>query len=390
VADFVAQARIAITIALAVLAFRAFPFCLSFSLDPRVSSAARLAWVGGYVLLCWLLSAAGLFDPAAAVAGYAYCAAVGVAVSWLLARRAGGIAGRAAVALVGLSAFLLLPRRATSSAIEAQLIIGWECWLKTYSYSVEVSRGRDGGWREYLFFLLLDPTLVYRNRRLPDALPRLRLKSAARIAEGCALMAVGAGTTLSSMAATLVEGWSFPRPVHIAAAVMFLSIYATHAGLASMRIGLMGVGGYSVPECYVRPMWATSPLDFWNRWNTYMREWARAYVYLPCIGRLRANRLLRSRVRLVTCAAVVTTFAVVGLLHDVYRDVTSHARRLDGTLFFLAMGCICVSWEIVARLARRLSRFGIPRSLMRATAHACALTLMFLSAVVWARAFLTG
>jgi len=127
----------------------------------------------------------------------------------------------------------------------------------------------------------------------------------------------------------------------------FFAGYAAHSGLASIHIGLMRQAGWTVPERYQYPFLATSPMDFWRRWNTYIRAWLEAYVFLP-LARRAARATPRRSAQVI---AAFVTLLVSGLIHDALvfagrQTVTYHMSEL-----FLAAGALLVVWRLAAFLS---------------------------------------
>jgi D-alanyl-lipoteichoic acid acyltransferase DltB (MBOAT superfamily) len=156
-------------------------------------------------------------------------------------------------------------------------------------------------------------------------------------------------------------------------------LYLSHAGLAHIQIGLMRQSGYIVPERYRAPLLARDPFDFWRRWNSYVGDWLRRYVFEPSIARLGERRQTRS----TRILALLVTLAASGLLHDAFTYALDKAWSARALSFFLASGCAMVAWAGLSRLRRRVapSAAGAARLTSR-----CAL----LGSLVWACALWGG
>lgn len=92
------------------------------------------------------------------------------------------------------------------------------------------------------------------------------------------------------------------------------------------------VGLRAVPSP-VSVFWASSPADFWRRWNRPVSEWLFVYVHRPLSG-ARPSGL-----------ATVVTFAVSGLMHEYI--VALLIGRITGcaTAFFLVQGLgVWLTW----------------------------------------------
>ena len=128
--------------------------------------------------------------------------------------------------------------------------------------------------------------------------------------------------------------------------------YASHSGLASMQIGLMNLVGHSVPERYNYPLLATSPLDFWRRWNTYVNSWLEKYVFIPLTRRLHPKLKTWSK-----GTALLMTFIASGALHDGY----SYASSLSMSTTYLQLFAVSgVAVLVGLAFASARARAGAP------------------------------
>jgi D-alanyl-lipoteichoic acid acyltransferase DltB (MBOAT superfamily) len=173
-----------------------------------------------------------------------------------------------------------------------------------------------------------------------------------------------------------------------------LLFYLGHSGLASVQIGLMHLCGWRVPERYNRPFLATSPADFWRRWNVYVTNWARRYVFRPLAFWLGGRRVGLSQ-RKAIVVAVVLTFGIVGALHVLSHQAAAFAGETGQIapsqvmLAFLGFGLLFVIWEGVGR--HKIGRAGRAAEVLRALRpigawlvfmHIQAVALWFVFAVV--------
>jgi D-alanyl-lipoteichoic acid acyltransferase DltB (MBOAT superfamily) len=159
-----------------------------------------------------------------------------------------------------------------------------------------------------------------------------------------------------------------------------VSEYAAHSGLAHVQIGLMRSIGWSVPERYLYPLFASSPSDFWRRWNVYVRTWLDAYVFFPSAARIRRAIGRRAAGPL----AVVVTLIASGLLHDVFVLGASHVVTLKYTTLFAAGAAVIVSW---GALQRRLGSAlqDLEQGAQRALGVAARVAVIALLAGGWSR-----
>jgi hypothetical protein len=279
---------------------------------------------------------------------------------------------------------LLLPSALAPGFAFSGLVIGWELLLSSYSYCREAARnGTDAPLRDCLFFLLVDPTVVYSARSVPARAPSDYT--------GLRRVALGVMTMFVAYAA-LRPAYQALRPLHGAptgavvaglgallfAVLRFFAEYAAHAGLTDIQIGLMRQRGYATPERYVKPFLATSPADFWRRWNRYLALWLKQYVFSPTVRWLREVRLPLPR--LVT--AVFTTVLASGLLHDGYAYAADHVPRTRSVQFFAANGCAIATWAL-ARRARIIARIGATDAVGRVASRVLFAFAMLAACFVW-------
>jgi hypothetical protein len=343
---------------LSLLCFRGLPVLAVLLGSGHLRIAAKLWLVAASVALvvaprAWEL----IWLPGIALA-YAYFAVVAcVAPAAVRALRRGWLTP--ALLFAGcFAAFLwlpgwLLPPRARG----AGLIIGFDLVLAGYSYVLDVARSREEpDVRRCLYFLLVNPVLVYAQRGEHVSPPRLHAGGLLRSALGLAALfgatlvsclLVSVTTVNDPLAAAAVE----PAAMITAAAGRFLAEYMRHSGLASLQIGLMRQLGHVIPERYDFPLLARDPLDFWRRWNTYVGAWIQRYVFSPAA--LRWGRgALRSRPAAAKSAALLLAFVTVGLLHDAYHYCAGAGLELRATRFFLACAALGLGWAGCRALAR--------------------------------------
>jgi D-alanyl-lipoteichoic acid acyltransferase DltB (MBOAT superfamily) len=128
-----------------------------------------------------------------------------------------------------------------------------------------------------------------------------------------------------------------------------VGLYCAHSGLASFQIGWMRLFGHELPERYRYPLLATSPQDFWHRWNTWVGEWARRYLFVP----VSHAAIRRFGGALGVNAGAIVAFAGVGLLHDlgvwvVRAAFGAYRVSLRLTLMFVVFGVVLVAWRALA------------------------------------------
>jgi hypothetical protein len=357
---------------LAILCFRSLPI-VGFCLTTRTISFGRK----GIILLTYAiptLTIRILDLPTIAwlAVVYGYFAAIGgvapIAARLLRERRMtrGGLFAACISAFLAVPCFLVPgPARA------AALLLGWDIMLSSYSYCVEVAKGRDDPTRaDCLFFLLVNPALVYVNRGKQVSSPALSTRGLGRSALGLLTLLVTFAVVTPACAAVKGEALAFPSPHERVGALAAFGVlrffveYGRQAGLASLQIGLMRLLGHEIPERFRWPIAARNPLDFWRRWNTYVSGWALRYVFWPVAHRYRGHQ--RSwRFYAAQALAIIATFIVVGLLHDMYMYAAAFDDELRSLRAFSLIAVIVVLWLVGTWLWRR---FATSRALSRGPA----------------------
>jgi hypothetical protein len=331
----------------AILSLRLLPFALYAVVCARRTAAHKFAWACTYAttvaVACWL---GALPTIAAIVCAAVYYFVVGVGVSRLGRWIATGELTRGGMFAIAFFVFLVLPGvLLPGRGMVVFLVVGWDLTLSSYSYNVETAvRGAARPpLGEALFFLFVNPTLVYtaRGKRVSDG---GGLAGLGRAAGGAVLILANIALTgalvefLRQSTAATSRGGTVLLTIALGA-TRFLELYAAHSSLASLQIGLMRHVGWRVPERYRYPIAATSPMDFWRRWNTYVRVWLEAYLFLPLARRIAR----RTRRRVGAVAAAGATLVASGLLHMAF--VFAGSQSLAGaslSLFVVAAAVLCV------------------------------------------------
>jgi hypothetical protein len=339
--------------------FRALPIAGYALVTPAVPAAGKvliaITVTGAAVALrIWSVLPLGWIACA-----YAYfcllCLLLPTFSGWL---RASSLTG-GAVFVACAAGFLLLPGLPLPTAAKgAALVLGFDFMLSSYSYVIETAKAKaPPRLTDCLFFVLVNPALVYADRGERLSEPRVDFRGIARVA-------LGGGTIFA--AALLSAGaipWIRERAMTPGAAVLLmvslaplglLAEYWRHSGLASLQLGMMRQLGYKLPERYHFPFLAKDPLDFWRRWNVYLGGWMQRYVFWPLSMRVgRGGNAVRKRLALAV--GVLVTFGAVGLLHDGHRYVTDSLLELRGFGPFFACGVLVFAWASARELVRTLS-----------------------------------
>jgi hypothetical protein len=337
-----------------VLALWGAPVVCAFLLLPGARGWPAAVYLIAHALCCYVLATSGAQHGAQLtllLVALLYFAGLG----WLLRRHARALLACTtppALFVLCLVAFLLLPALSWPHAQGAAFLpLAWETALCAYSLCVESGRQPNlPSVRESLFFLLVDPSLVFLDaeRARPRTTP---------VAPGRALLRVVLGVLLAGPASLLfrergriaelaiAESPALPALL-VRGAVLFLAFYVSHSALASFRIGMTRLLGYEIRERYHYPFLARSPLDFWQRWNTYVGAWFKYYVFFPVASRVRLIPHARPVAPLV---ALLTTMLSVGFLHDVYVYAATSGAGGTFTSYFAAAAALMVAWELCAR-----------------------------------------
>jgi D-alanyl-lipoteichoic acid acyltransferase DltB (MBOAT superfamily) len=239
------------------------------------------------------------------------------------------------------------------------------------------------GWRGALFFLVVDPVLAYPDRSRPG--PTSSLVALRRCAVGLACIVFSAllaellAYTLAMSAGARWPVW----PALSAAVVRCLVAYGAQVGLITVRTGLLHAAGHHSPECFMNPLVAADPLDFWRRWNVYLGTWLKRYVFVPLVARIR----LRCATWLKRGFVVFATLLACGLLHDTFGSARRLELNLNFTAQFALIGAATLLWIAidnavgVALERARLQRF---ERVTRRLLARCALVLgMLFLPFVW-------
>ncbi len=86
-----------------------------------------------------------------------------------------------------------------------------------------------------------------------------------------------------------------------------VQIYFDFSGYSDMAIGLGQMLGFTFPENFNRPYFASTITDFWRRWHMTLSTWFRDYLYIP-LGGSRNGRWKTYR-------NLIIVFLVTGFWH---------------------------------------------------------------------------
>ena len=352
---------------------------LGYAVAAATSRRSRAAWlIAPSALLLGLVALRPDYvrDLLASLVGltYYFCASV-VAYRLQPAAATGKISKDALFCLLFV-AFVALPTLLFRAiGIVPLLTIGWLLVFSTYSYCVDAPSGRAaptfGG---FLFFVFLDPSLVYPERaRKPSSsvqstpaakAPLLRLFTGYCMAVvGGALIDSAPGLVLVTPAGATSGAAHYTNTVINGFGLIF-ALYWLRSGVVHVRIGLLELLGYRVREAYDHPYRATSPSDFWRRWNLYVGHWARRYVFGPLaihLTRSFRRRWPQASRQLAQASAVIATFAFIGLLHDALNFAGESRTNFGSLKTFMSAALALLVWEAVSlALARSSDRAAAP------------------------------
>jgi hypothetical protein len=300
-----------------------------------------------------------LSDLVAAPLLFAYLAAGAVFIHWLGPRLGRVAVRRGALLLIAALLFVVAPSVCLHRpGVTVLVVLGWEMTLSAHSYGVDtVGRGARATLGEGLFFLLVNPTVVYRESGSREGSPGVGWEAALRIAGGtlailgrdAVLLATTRVPSLRVIDLSEVQGIGGYVQFCALQLLMGAGLYCAHSGLASVQIGWMRLLGYRIPERYVFPYLAVSPQDFWQRWNTWIGRWAHHYLFVPFGHAAVRRRGGRSG----PVAGVVAAFLGVGLLHDFgVWGIGAHRQQgvsLKFAVIFLLFAIVLVGWRSAVR-----------------------------------------
>lgn len=343
-----------------LLSARLLPFAAYIVLRRRTRLRTKLLVAAAYLLVPVAACSLGATPTIKLLAiGFAYYCTISLITNRLRDAVSKKKLTRTELLIMLFVIYLLLPGIAfPGTALATFLVIGCEIALSAYSYCVETSRAGIGkpSLKACLFFLFVNPTVVYTVRGV-------RTKTAdfwgfLRAGAGCLVMFLNAAAMRPLAHYLKIQGDAHGS-MNLAwlsayGAVGFLSLYAAHSGLASIQIGLMRQIGCTVPERYRYPLMSTSPIDFWRRWNIYVRLWLEAYVFLPLAFRV-AKRTESSWGQVL---AAVATLTASGALHGavIFAGRQNLADLKGQEEFFLAAGIFLASWRFGSAIGKMVRK----------------------------------
>jgi hypothetical protein len=384
--------RMSILLTLRFLPFAVYAICRQGTAVHKKLMAA-VAYLAAPAMGCALGARSGV---AVIVAGWVYILVASVCVNPLSRALSMGVVTRGGTAVAVFFVFLLVPGLLLPGDAIAFLLVAWEIALSSYSYCIETARGTASraSTADCLFFLLVNPTVVYtmRGKALTStqANPGIRRFTLGFSVYFAKIILLRPLTGWLWLRTPLAEGWTGPTLAGLALVALggglrVLTLYAEHSGLASMHIGAMRQLGWEVPERYRYPLAATSPMDFWRRWNTYVRVWLESYVFVP-IARRVARKTKRQAGQVV---AALATLIVSGVIHDALQLAIYQRLTYNGLAIFVGAAAVIALWRgvdpLIGRVRAHMAR--TDRAFYRFAAQFCAhgsvAGVLILAAVMW-------
>lgn len=354
---------------LGLVAFRTAPYvCWSF-LDSEITWMKRLLCFGAYTVLIIALVALSTLESVsihfiAITTAYLYFAFASTCFYIALSSLKQVFFGKTAIFFVAIFGCNILPALFfNSSAASMIAVVGFEVTLSLYSFCMESTKEKKfPSLKESLFFILVNPVVLYSQRGIKISEPQFRWKAVRRCAFGIATIIAGVGVI--QLIGSLPEGYierdiiairdvnGFAKWLVFYSLLAF-SVYWPHSGRASLEIGLMRLLGYKIPERYDSVYRSDGLLDFWRRWNTYIGSWLRVYLFFPlaiALGRLRRN----GSPRWAKATALLLTFTACGLLHDYNIFVETYNFGTAVTRAFVVQGIAVLLWIGVSSAWRQM------------------------------------
>lgn len=243
------------------------------------------------------------------------------------------------------------------------LVVGMDLLLSAYSYCIDTKTAKKrSDYLDCVFFLLVDPTLVYMERGRQISHVKSSGRYIHRILFGMAVITVGlVGLHNPNLLLAYILPSAHQSNIYINIIVTCLGWvffkYCSLSGLASFQIGYMKYLGYYVPECYRYPLLAKDPADFWRRWNIYIGSWFKRYVFYSLVFTFLRHK--RMNLEYIKSYSLLITFFLVGLMHDIYSVVVDQSFNLNSAFAFTASAMAIIVWEVIRRTIIRQKRSGV-------------------------------
>lgn len=223
---------------------------------------------------------------------------------------------------------ILIFFESTSSAFGLIMVIGRYRWLLSFCcLYTEVKNQAPNLTRENIFFRVFNPTAFFFS--LPVYTSQMQ-QSKANIPRGIVL---GLVTILHLWAMVFVAPhlatYNGTDTILSGPLGPFIWIYLVSYVTISSSYLYFRLSGYSVPDPFEIALLATSPLEKWRTWDTYMYNWMFQFIFVPLYKFFRKPEV-----------PVIGVFAVVTLFHIGYFGrhllAFTHVERLQSTFGFYA------------------------------------------------------
>jgi hypothetical protein len=264
---------------------------------------------------------------AAIVAAYAYAVA-----AFALLRMPGHFGWLIAVCAASVEIVVAFPIPADRIVLRGiGEFIGVDLLFKMLDYGRQF-RSRDRAstsFRAYLSLLPPFPVLLVvfgeREKRLP-ARPPLGHELAIVFVTGCFIVGIFPVVEFASSIPTLQACFPLNHAVKLA---MFL---VTIEAMSRFAWGLERLAGYNIAPIIDKCYLATTPAEFWRRYNTRVGKWLYLNVFVPCGGRR------------VPVRGVFAAFFMSAVLHEVaFAIATSRFTGFQFAFFMLQAPAVVLS-----------------------------------------------
>ncbi|MHB1561361.1 MAG: MBOAT family O-acyltransferase, partial [Isosphaeraceae bacterium] len=175
-----------------------------------------------------------------------------------------------------------------------------------------------------------------------------------RMVLGARRLAGGAlGLVAGLLLAAIGEALDLPaRGPWADGAFKVFEIYALAGGANSLMVGAFALAGYRVADGIRYPVFASSVLDFWSRYNVWVHGWLERHIFEP-IGR-RGRR---------PALGILAVFGLSGLYHE-YLFLPAVPEAVGFQLAFFSLhGLGAVAGAGIGRLYRARTGRRIPHAL---------------------------
>lgn len=222
--------------------------------------------------------------------------------------------------LLGISGIFLLLSYMIPAGKRLVFLFRWFVLLKFYDLHYGAQITDPPTWRQYLAFLMNPFTLV--QRRLKDEpRPSMRQKIVCLV-RGSVLCVIG-GVVFLHVFDLVHSSGSFVFE-HVVKTVFLMVI---HYGFIDIIVALWRLPGWCARRYFHNFFLAPTPADFWRRYNRLIGQLLYEDVFKRVGGRRAPLR------------ATLIVFAISGLAHEYFVDLTvGHIQGLQ-LAFFLIHGC---------------------------------------------------